>query len=117
MAGLREPRHWPSRPARACQPQPVNLELGLGNLMQALATKYRIIAPDLRGYEGDTAPNLAIAKAYSFEAFTRLMREGITLTGHESATGLMTMVARSRFSAYTDDELVALKTYLDQREP
>ena len=74
-------------------------------------------APDLRGYPGDTAPNLAIAKAYSFEAFTRLMREGITLTGHESATGLMSMVARSRFSAYTPDELVALKTYLDQREP
>jgi mono/diheme cytochrome c family protein len=74
-------------------------------------------APDLRGYEGDTAPNLAIAKAYSFEAFTRLMREGITLTGRESATGLMTLVARSRFSHYTPEELVALKTYLDQRDP
>ena len=45
------------------------------------------------------------------------MREGITLTGHESATGLMTLVARSRFSAYTPDELVALKTYLDERDP
>jgi mono/diheme cytochrome c family protein len=74
-------------------------------------------APNLRGYEGDIAPNLAIAKAYSPEAFARLMREGITLAGRESASGLMSMVARGRFSHFTPDEVVALKAYLDQREP
>jgi mono/diheme cytochrome c family protein len=74
-------------------------------------------APDLRGYEGDIAPNLAIAKAYSPEAFARLMREGITLAGRESASGLMSMVARSRFSHFTADDVTALKAYLDQREP
>jgi mono/diheme cytochrome c family protein len=74
-------------------------------------------APNLRGYEGDTAPSLAIAKAYPPEAFARLMREGITLAGRESATGLMSMVARSRFSHFTVDEVAALKAYLDQRAP
>jgi len=74
-------------------------------------------APNLRGYEGDIAPNLAIAKAYPPEAFARLMREGITLAGRESASGLMSMVARSRFSHFTADEVVALKAYLDQRAP
>jgi mono/diheme cytochrome c family protein len=73
-------------------------------------------APDLNGYEGDTAPNLLIAKAYSPEAFARLMRTGKTLAGTESATGLMSSVARWRFSHFTDDEIAALKAYLDQRE-
>lgn len=73
-------------------------------------------APDLNGYEGDTAPNLAIAKAYSPDAFARLMRTGKTLAGTESATGLMSGVARFRFSHFTDEEIAALKAYLDQRE-
>lgn len=72
-------------------------------------------APDLNGYEGDTAPNLAIAKAYSPEAFARLLRTGKTIAGTESASGLMSMVARSRFSHFTDEDIVALKAYLDQR--
>jgi mono/diheme cytochrome c family protein len=73
-------------------------------------------APDLGGYQGDTAPNLAIAKAYPPDAFARLMRTGKTLAGTESATGLMSGVARGRFSHFTDDEIAALKAYLDQRE-
>ena len=74
-------------------------------------------APDLRGYPGENAPNLIIAKAYSPEAFARLMTEGITLAGTESRTGLMTAVARGRFSYLSPDDIVALKTYLDQRPP
>jgi mono/diheme cytochrome c family protein len=73
-------------------------------------------APDLNGYEGESAPSLLIAKAYSAEAFARLMRTGETLAGTESATGLMSMVARARFSHFTDDEVASLKAYLDQRE-
>jgi len=72
-------------------------------------------APDLNGYEGDSAPNLAIAKAYPPEAFARLMRTGKTLAGTDSATGLMSGVARFRFSHFTDEEIAALKAYLDQR--
>jgi mono/diheme cytochrome c family protein len=73
-------------------------------------------APDLNGYEGDSAPNLLIAKAYSPEAFATLLRTGKTLAGTNSASGLMSSVARQRFSHFTDDEIGALKAYLDQRE-
>jgi mono/diheme cytochrome c family protein len=73
-------------------------------------------APDLNGYPGDTAPSLIIAKAYSPEAFARLMRTGVTLAGTESATGLMSSSARQRFSHFNDQEIAALKAYLDQRE-
>ena len=69
---------------------------------------------DLNGYPGDT-PSLVVAKAYSAENFIRLMRTGITAGGTKSATGLMTEVGRKRFPAMTDDEVKALKAYLDSR--
>lgn len=72
-------------------------------------------APDLNGYEGDIAPGLLVAKAYPPEAFARLLREGKTLAGTDSATGLMSSVARFRFSHLRDEEIAALKAYLDQR--
>jgi len=71
--------------------------------------------PDLNGYEGDDAPSLIIAKAYSADNFARLMKSGITISGTESATGLMTQMGRMRFSVMTDDEVRALKLYLDSR--
>ena len=74
-------------------------------------------APSLRGYPGDDAPSLVVAKAYSPEAFARLMHDGITANGTESKTGLMSMVARSRLAYLRADEVIALKTYLDQRAP
>jgi cytochrome c553 len=74
-------------------------------------------APDLRGYPGDTAPNLVVAKAYSPDQFARLMRDGITIAGTESASGLMTAVARTRFKHLRPDEVAALKAYLDERPP
>lgn len=58
------------------------------------------------------APALVIAKAYSREQFTRLMRTGITLAGTESKSGMMTGVARRRFKALTDDEIADLQDYL-----
>jgi mono/diheme cytochrome c family protein len=74
-------------------------------------------APDLRGYEGDTAPDLLVAKGYTLDGFVRLMAEGITMGGTESTTGLMTETARLRFSHFTPDEVAALKAYLDARPP
>ncbi len=70
---------------------------------------------DLNGFGGDDAPPLVVAKAYTPESFTRLMRTGITATGKESKSGLMTMVARDRFKVMTDEEVRALKMYLDSR--
>jgi len=74
-------------------------------------------APDLRGFQGDDAPNLIVAKAYSAAAFTKLLREGITVDGGESRSGLMTMMARTRFKFFRQEEIEALKAYLDQRAP
>lgn len=71
---------------------------------------------DLNGWgPDDPAPSLIVAKAYTPEAFMRLMRTGITSNGKESATGFMSGVARRRFAVLTDDEVLALKLYLDSR--
>jgi mono/diheme cytochrome c family protein len=74
-------------------------------------------APNLRGYDGDIAPSLVVAKAYPPEAFALLMSEGITLAGGKSATGMMSAVARDRFSHFKPEEVAAIKAYLDQRDP
>ena len=55
-----------------------------------------------------------VAKAYTPETFARLMRTGIAADGHDTAT-LMSGVARWRFSSMTDEEIAALKLYLDSR--
>lgn len=70
---------------------------------------------DLNGWPGDSAPSLVVAKAYGAEDFVRLMRTGITATGEESKTGLMTQMGRERFHVLTDAEIAALKLYLDTR--
>ncbi len=59
-------------------------------------------------------PGLAIAQAYSREDFETLMRTGEALGGCE--LGLMTGVARSRFTHFTDDEITALHGYLNSPE-
>lgn len=62
---------------------------------------------------GDGTPALAIAIAYSLEDFTRLMRTGIALGDRE--LGMMTRVARGRFSHFTDEEIAALHAFLVAR--
>jgi mono/diheme cytochrome c family protein len=70
---------------------------------------------DFAGFPEEGSPPLLIAKAYSKDEFTRLMREGLTKTGAESASGLMTAVARERFVHFSDEEIASLKAFLDQR--
>ena len=70
---------------------------------------------DLAGFPEEGTPGLVVAKAYDDAEFDRLMREGITKAGGESASGMMSAVARDRFSALTDEEVAALKRFLDQR--
>ncbi|HEY9096455.1 MAG TPA: cytochrome c [Hydrogenophaga sp.] len=71
---------------------------------------------DLNGWGGPTdPPNLVVAKAYTPEQFTRLMRTGEVATGGQSASGLMSKVAAFRYSVLTDAEIAALKAYLDSR--
>jgi mono/diheme cytochrome c family protein len=69
---------------------------------------------DLAGYPEDGTPGLQVVKAYSADAFGRLLREGTIKAGGDSASGLMSSVARYRFGALHEDEIADLKRYLDQ---
>lgn len=69
---------------------------------------------DLAGYPEEGVPGLQVVKAYSADEFTRLLREGITKAGGDSASGLMSGVARYRFGALHDREIELLKQYLDR---
>ena len=62
---------------------------------------------------GDRTPALAVARAYSLEDFTTLMRTGVALGGRE--LDLMTPVARSRFANLSDEEIAALHAFLAGR--
>ena len=71
---------------------------------------------DLNGFEGDDAPPLVVAKAYTPEKFMRLMRTGEIAAGGKSKTGFMSGIAVYRFApTLTDAEIAALKQYLDSR--
>ena len=70
---------------------------------------------DFAGFPEEGSPPLLVAKAYSDAEFARLMREGLTKAGAESASGLMSQVARARFAHLTDEEIAAIKGFLDQR--
>nr|WP_298129190.1 cytochrome c [uncultured Pseudoxanthomonas sp.] len=70
---------------------------------------------DLNGWEGDPAPSLIVAKAYTLEQFTRLMRTGEVAAGGKSKTGMMSGVAAYRYKGLTDEEISALKVFLDAR--
>jgi len=95
---------------------PLNGQAERGRYLASIACT-ECHGPNLRGYPGDDAPSLIIAKAYSPEAFAKLMHDGITISGTESKTGLMSRVARQRLVHLRIDEVTALKTYLDQRPP
>ena len=88
--------------------------LALGKHL-ALSTCSECHGWDLNGFDGDSAPPLVVAKAYTPENFSRLMRTGEIATGGKSKTGLMSSVAAYRFSVLTDAEIAALKLYLDSR--
>lgn len=65
--------------------------------------------------DGDPTPSLvAVAKAYTPATFAHLMRTGKAANGEDTAT-MMSGVARWRFSTMTDEEIAALKLYLDSR--
>ena len=71
---------------------------------------------DQKGSPDGGTPNLAVAKAYSLEEFTHLMRTGEAKGGRKLRT-LMAATARRRFSVFSDNEIAALKSFLDARDP
>lgn len=61
--------------------------------------------------EGNT-PSLQIVGAYSLDDFSRLMRDGIAIGDRE--LGLMSRVAQGRFRYFTEEEVRALHTFLQE---
>lgn len=88
--------------------------LALGKYL-AFTTCSECHGRDLNGFDGDEAPSLVVAKAYTLENFRRLMKTGEVAAGGKSKTGFMSEVATYRFSVLTDAEVTALKLYLDSR--
>jgi mono/diheme cytochrome c family protein len=68
---------------------------------------------DLKGGEGDGAPDLVVATAYGLPEFTKLLRTGIGVDGKEH--GLMTSVAKGRLYHLSDDEIAGIHAYLVAR--
>ena len=66
---------------------------------------------DLRGDDFAGTPDLAIIAGYPMESFRRLMQEGISISGRDNMV-LMSMIARDRFAAFSEQELTDLHTYL-----
>jgi len=66
----------------------------------------------LQGYPGDT-PDLGMVAAYTPEQFAHFFATGEALGGRELE--LMSMMARNRFSNFTDEEEAALYAYLVAR--
>lgn len=60
------------------------------------------------------APPLVIVQAYSLPEFKKLMKTGITRTGRDmlAASSLMGIVAKEQFSHFTEEEVVAVYTFL-----
>jgi cytochrome c553 len=66
----------------------------------------------LQGSDFLHAPNLIVAGAYSDGDFTKLMRTGVGLG--ERNLGLMSEVAKDRFAMFTDVEVQAIRSYLNE---
>jgi cytochrome c553 len=68
---------------------------------------------DQEGKPDEGVPNLVVAKTYTLPEFSELMHHGWA-RGHRDV-GFMSHIARARFSAFNDQEIAALKAWLDAR--
>lgn len=68
---------------------------------------------ELGGSDVAKAPSLIVAMGYGAEDFQRLLHTGVAIGGR--TLGLMTETAKSRFPALSDEEIGAIRVYLDQR--
>lgn len=73
--------------------------------------------PELKGHSADgggfAPPDLLIAASYDLPTFARFMKTGVAADGKQKP--LMSDVARSRFSHFSDDEVKAIHAYLTAR--
>jgi cytochrome c553 len=114
---LREFEPAPVLVAKAQLKRPLDARKHAAGRHTALIACSECHGPDLGGLPGPFGergtPDLAIAAAYDADAFGRLMQTGIALNDRE--VGLMTEVARERFSQLTADEVADLYAYLKTR--
>lgn len=69
--------------------------------------------PQLKGGGAVGAPDLMIAASYDLDDFERLMRTGVAAGNRQ--VGLMSSVAKSRFSIWSSEEVADLHAYLKAR--
>ena len=67
---------------------------------------------DFRGNRLERAPSLAVISRYTPEDFRHLLRTGEAIGGRD--LGLMSRVARSAFSLFTDEEISDIYTFLQK---
>jgi cytochrome c553 len=97
--------------ARRQQPRDLGPATAQGRHLTAVACS-ECHGNDLTGQKGGP-PNLTIAGAYDPADFHRLLKTGMAAGGRE--VGMMSGVARKRFSRFTDDEVEAIRLYLVAR--
>lgn len=68
---------------------------------------------NLEGFAPINAPALTVAKGYSLEQFSRLMRDGVPLG--DRTLKLMGPTSQARFSGFTAGEVAAVHAYLQSR--
>jgi mono/diheme cytochrome c family protein len=97
--------------ARGRQPRDLGPATAEGRRLTAVACS-ECHGNDLTGQKGGP-PDLAIAGAYDPADFHRLLKTGVAAGGRQ--VGMMSGVARKRFSHFTDEEVEAIRLYLVAR--
>jgi mono/diheme cytochrome c family protein len=98
--------------AKAKPPRDLGPETARGRALAAVACS-ECHGPDLTGDRSGKPPNLTIAGAYDPADFHRLLKTGVAVGGRQ--VGMMSAVARKRFSHLSDDEVEAIRLYLVAR--
>jgi mono/diheme cytochrome c family protein len=98
--------------ARAKAPRDMGGETALGRHLASVACS-ECHGTDLKGDKSGKPPDLTIAGAYDPAGFHRLLKTGVAAGGRQ--VGMMSAVARKRFSHFSDDEIEAIRLYLVAR--
>jgi mono/diheme cytochrome c family protein len=98
--------------ARAKPPRDLGAETALGRRLASVACS-ECHGTDLKGDKSGKPPDLVIAGAYDPADFHRLLKTGVAAGGRQ--VGMMSAVARKRFSHLTDEEVEAIRLYLVAR--
>lgn len=110
VAGQFKPMAQQVEPNSTPHVTPAPTEVSRYGQYLVMATCTQCHGLDLKGSDFVKAPSLIVATAYNDEAFLRLMRTGVKISG--LTTGMMSDTSRARFSGFTEDEIAAVHTSL-----